>query len=117
MTRKAPARKSTLADASFAPRFDYGQMAQVAVITGNGEDATRLGSGFVRFHNAEIPWTIRYDEVILVLDGQLTLRLPEQEMTAGPMEVIWLPEGTQLTYLARSALVFYAIEPANWQER
>ena len=66
--------------------------------------------------SAEIPWTIKYDEVILVLDGQLTIRTADSDLTAGPMECIWLPDGTELTYIAEDALMFYAIEPANWAE-
>ncbi len=116
MTSKAPARVASLSGAEFLPRFEYGHMAQAAVVTGKDGDGTRLGSGFVRMKDAEIPWTIRYDEVILVLEGQLTIRTCGGDLTAGPMECIWLPEGTELTYIADEALVFYAIEPANWAE-
>ena len=114
MSAKAPPRAVSLSQAAFVPRFEYGHMAQAAVVTGTGEDGTKLGSGFVRMKDAEIPWTIRYDEVILVLEGELTVRMASGDLTAGPMECIWLPEGTALTYVAREALVFYAIEPADW---
>ncbi len=116
MTSKAPARVAALSTAEFQPRFEYGHMAQAAVITGKDGDGTKLGSGFVRMTNAEIPWTIKYDEVILVLEGQLTIRTKDADLAAGPMECIWLPDGTELTYIAEDALVFYAIEPANWAE-
>ena len=116
MTGKAPARVASLSVAEFTPRFEYGHMAQVAVVTGTGDDGTRLGSGFVRLKDAEIPWTVQYDEVILVLEGKMTVRTKEGDLTAGPKDCIWLPNGTELTYIATSALVFYAIEPANWAE-
>ncbi len=112
---KTAARKITLGDLPMQPRFDYGEMAQVAEVTGTG-DGTRLGTGIVRMTRAEIPWTVRYDEVVLVLEGALTVRTDAGEMQAGPMECLWLPKGTALTYQAESALVFYAIEPANWAE-
>ena len=35
---------------------------------------------------------------------------------AGPRDSVWLPEGTELTYLSESALLFFAIHPSNWQE-
>ena len=89
--------------------------AQVAVISGP-DDGTALGTGMVRMQNAEIPWTIKYDEVVLVLDGELTIRTGAGDLTAGPHDSIWLPKGTELTYLASDALVFYAIHPANWAE-
>lgn len=116
MTRKAPPRVASLATEVFQPRFAYGHMAEAAVITGKDGYGTRLGTGFVRMKNAEIPWTIKYDEVILVLEGTLTIRTPDGDLTAGPMDCIWLPDGTELIYIADDALVFYAIEPANWVE-
>ena len=115
MTKKTPAKVASPQTAAFVPRFEYGHMAQAAVITGP-EDGTKLGSGFARMTGAEIPWTIKYDEVIVVLEGQLTVRTRECDHTAGPQECIWLPAGTELTYIAENALVFYAIEPANWAE-
>ncbi|MFD1160609.1 ethanolamine utilization protein EutQ [Roseovarius aestuarii] len=116
MSRKAHAHVVSLSAAEFTPRFAYGHMAEVSVVTGTGGEGTRLGSGFVRMSDAEIPWTIQYDEVILVLEGQLTVRTHNGDLVAGPMECIWLPDGTELTYIAEEALVFYAIEPANWAE-
>ncbi len=113
MTVKSPPRIASPKSMKFFPRFEYGHMAQAAVVTGP-DDGTRLGSGFVRMTNAEIPWTIQYDEMVVVLEGQLTVRTSEGDLTAGPQECIWLPNGTELTYIAKEALVFYAIEPANW---
>ena len=116
MAMKAPARVASLSKAAFVPRFEYGHMAEVSVVTGKDGDGTKLGSGFVRMTNAEIPWTIKYDEVILVLEGRLTIRTKEGDLIANPMETIWLPQGTELTYIAEDALMFYAIDPANWAE-
>lgn len=65
---------------------------------------------------ASIPWTVRYDEVLVVLEGQITARTADGDLTANPQDCIWLPAGTQLTYIAENTLVFYAIEPANWAE-
>jgi len=31
-------------------------------------------------------------------------------------DCIWLPAGTELIYEATSALAYFAIHPANWQE-
>jgi len=115
MTQKTKPQVKSFADQVFSPRFEYGEMAQVNVLTGP-EDATKLGTGFARFSNAEIPWTVRYDEVILVLEGSLTIKTCEGDLHAGAHDAIWLPNGTELTYVSESALVFYAIEPANWAE-
>lgn len=109
------ARSIRLNDLSFTPRFAYGDQASVVEVTGTGE-GTVLGTGFARFTDAEIPWTVKYDEVLLVLEGHVTVRTPEGDLEAGPRDCIWLPKDTELTYVVDSALVFYAIHPANWAE-
>lgn len=115
MHPKAAARITRFDDLGLTPRFEYGHMAQVAEVSGTG-DGTRLGTGFARFTHADIPWTVRYDEVLLVLEGAVTVRTQSGELTAGPRECIWLPGGTRLTYIAEAALVFYAIHPSAWAE-
>lgn len=109
------ARRIGFGDLKFTPRFAYGEQAEVVEVTGTG-DGTVLGTGFARFREAEIPWTVQYDEVILVLEGSVTIRTPDGDIDAGPRDSIWLPKGTDLTYIADNALVFYAIHPANWSE-
>ena len=113
MPGKAPPRVMPFANQEFAPRFEYGDMAQVNEVSGTSL-GTRLGTGFGRFTKAEIPWTVQYDEVLLVLEGSITVRTAEGDLTAGPLDCIWLCAGTELTYLSDNALVFYAIEPATW---
>jgi len=112
---KAPPRRISIGDLTFQPRFAYGDQAEVTVVTGDG-DGTVLGTGYARFVDAAIPWTVRYDEVILVLEGTFSVETPEGTLTAGPHDCIWLPDGTDVVYRAESALVFYAIHPANWAE-
>jgi len=116
MPDKAPAQVKPFSDLTFSPRFAYGEMADVTEVTGTGQ-GTKLGTGFGRFTEAEIPWTVKYDEVLLVLEGEVTVRTAAGDLTAGPRDCIWLPKGTELTYISRSALVFFAIEPADWAEK
>ena len=111
----APPRAIPFDALTFAPRFAYGEMASAVEVTGTG-DGTKLGTGFARFTNAEIPWTVQYDEVVLVLEGQVTVKTPDGDIHAGPHDSIWLPKGTELTYVSASALVFYTIHPASWAE-
>ena len=113
---KSPPRVVKGNDLTFTPRFAYGDMAQVAQISG-AEDGSKLGSGFVRMTNAKIPWTVGYDEIILVLEGELTISTDQGDLMAGPQDSIWLPTGTKLTYIAQNALLFYAIEPSDWAGR
>lgn len=115
LVKPAAARTVRFEELGFSPRFAYGDQAEVVEVTGTG-DGTVLGTGFGRFTNAEIPWTTKYDEVLLVVEGEVTVRTPSGDLTAGANDCIWLPNGTELTYVAKSALVFYAIHPSNWTE-
>lgn len=101
------------ADLRFLPRFAHGETAEIAEVTGTAL-GTRLGTGFARFRGASIPWTTRYDEVILVLEGALSVTCGGVRFEAGPGDTVWLPAGTALVYESAAALVFYAIWPADW---
>ena len=112
-TAKAPLRVERFHELEFAPRFEYGEMAEVAVASGP-DDGTELGAGWVWLRDAWIPWTIKYDEVLTVFEGELRLHADGVVHEIQPRDCIWLPKGTELIYEASSALVHYAIHPANW---
>ena len=112
----ARARHVAFSELPFQPRFAYGAQAEVAVVTGP-EDGTTLGSGFARFLRATIPWTVQYDEVLLVLEGEVTVETALGAFALGPQDCAWLPKGTELVYRSESALVFYAIHPSDWNKR
>ena len=57
-TEKSPVRVAGFDDIEFAPRFEYGEMAEVC----GADDGSELGVGWGRLRDARIPWTIRYDE-------------------------------------------------------
>jgi len=113
MTSKSEPRVMKLADAVFTPRFEYGDQAQVAQLCG-ADDGSKLGVGIVRLKKSSIPWRIKYDEFILVLDGTLTITIGSEQLTASAMEAIWLPAGTSLTYISDEARLLYAIHPTDW---
>ena len=114
MTKSAP-RVMKRSDANFVPRFEYGEMAQAAHLCGT-DDGSKLGAGLVRLTKAEIPWTVKYDEMLTVFEGELTLHADGTSHKLGPRDSIWIPSGTELEYEAQNALVHYAIHPANWNE-
>ena len=105
-----------LDELKFTPRFEYGDQAQVAQLCG-ADDGSKLGVGLVRLSNAAIPWTIKYDELILVLEGVLTVKTVVAELSATANQAMWLPAGTQLTYSSDKALLLYAIHPTDWAQQ
>ena len=113
--QKSPVRVVKFEQLDFSPRFEYGEMAEVTAVCGS-EDGGELGTGWGRFSNAYIPWTIRYDEVLTVFEGELLLHTAGVVHQLGPRDCIWLPAGTELVYEASEALVHFAIHPADWQQ-
>ena len=100
------------AEVPFRPRAEGGDVAMMSVITGV-EQGTELGTGFGRLKRAKLEWTVHYDEVILVIEGHLTVTTRDGVFELGPKDSIWLPKGTALTYEAEDALIFFAVHPAS----
>ncbi len=113
MSKKSKPRLIKLGEAAYTPRFEYGDQAKVSSFCGE-EDGSQLGVGVAKLKSANIPWTIKYDEFILVLEGVLTVTTEAGELTASAMQAIWLPAGTKLTYKSDNAYLLYAIHPADW---
>ena len=112
---KSPPRVNRFADLNFQPRFEYGDQAAATQVCG-AEDMSELASGYGRLTNARFPWKIKYDEILIVLEGELTVHVNGESLTAGQFDSIWLPKGTSVEYEAENALIVYAIHPANWAE-
>ena len=112
---KSPPRVHRFADLNFQPRFEYGDQAAATQVCG-AEDMSELASGYGGLTNTHFPWTMKYDEILIVLEGELTVHANRTCFTAGPFDSIWLPKGTELEYEAENALIVYAIHPANWAE-
>lgn len=74
-----------------------------------------LGVGFARWEGAKVNWTLLYDEVIFVLEGCLELIADQKAYQVYPGQMLWLPEGTELTY-GGHAVFSYVVHPGNWKE-
>ena len=115
-SEKAPMRVMRFDQLQFSPRFEYGEMAEVAGVCG-ADDGSELGVGWGRLTQAHIPWTTHYDEVLTVFEGELRLHSGGEVQVLGPRDSIWLPAETELVYEAASALIHFAIHPSNWQDK
>jgi ethanolamine utilization protein EutQ len=84
----------------------------------NASISRHIGGGIEYLENVEIDWTVTYDEILFICEGRLTLEFDEgtHECTAG--DIVWLPEGTHLKYIAKErAGYFYALYPVDWAAR
>ena len=88
--------------------------AAIGRTVGGGLSAT-MGAGFARWEGAEVAWTLLYDEVIFVIEGELIVTAADETHHVIPGQMLWIPEGTELVY-GGYALFGYALYPGNWKD-
>lgn len=82
------------------------------------EDVSETMACGIVVHKERLPWTIRYDEYYLLIDGALTIRVGCKAYRLAPGDAIWLPADTALVYEPRPrATVVYAVYPIDWRRR
>jgi ethanolamine utilization protein EutQ (cupin superfamily) len=61
--------------------------------------------------------TMRVDDIMIVLEGQLTVASAGREMSAGPGEIVYMPKGEHVTIRAHGegAVTAYVTYP-HWKE-
>jgi ethanolamine utilization protein EutQ len=73
-------------------------------------DASASGGG-------EFPWTLNYDEVDIVLKGELVITRGSEVVRGGPGDVIFIPKGSSITFGTPSQVWFvYVTFPADWSQ-
>lgn len=81
---------------------------------------TGLGGGFSRFTGEAVlaGWTLRYDEVFYVIEGELSIESGGQTVRGGPGEVILIPAGTTVTYRSGPGTkAFFVLHPRDWADQ
>lgn len=78
-------------------------------------DGTAMTVGFARYAAGEInPWTVTYDEALVVTRGRFTVESEAGSTTAGPGEVIYLRTGTELVYRADEETELVYVTHPHW---
>ena len=81
-----------------------------------GDDGSSMAAGFMQWENAFFPWTLNYDEIDMVLEGELHVRHEGQTMIAKAGDVMFIPKGSSIEFGTTSSVKFlYVAWPANWQ--
>jgi ethanolamine utilization protein EutQ len=82
---------------------------------------TELGGGFIRYQNGDgelADWTLKYDEVLYVIEGVLEVISNGESFVAGTGEVMVIPKGVTVTYRGeRGTKVFFVLQPRDWATR
>ncbi len=79
------------------------------------EHGSPMAAGFMTWEKGSFPWTLNYDEIDFVIDGQLEIRMGNQVIIGNPGDVIFIPKGSNIFFGSPSyAKVFYVTYPADW---
>lgn len=82
------------------------------------QDNSSMAAGFLSWENAFFPWTLNYDEVQVVLEGELHITSNGETVIGRPGDVIFVPKGTAIEFGSPTKVRFvYIAWPANWQEQ
>ena len=66
---------------------------------------------------AEFPWTLNYDEIDVVLEGELVITRGHEVVRGGPGDVIFIPKGSRITFgTPRHTRFVYVAFPADWNK-
>lgn len=82
------------------------------------KESPRLGCGLMVMEETTFPWTLNYDEIDYVIEGELSILMDGKRVTAGPGEIILIPKGSSIQFsVPGKARFLYFVYPANWQEQ
>jgi ethanolamine utilization protein EutQ len=82
------------------------------------DESPRLGCGVMVVDRTQLPWTLAYDEVDVVLEGTLDVIVDGRTTRATAGQVIYIPKNTSVIFSAPDCAKFvYVVYPANWAEQ
>jgi ethanolamine utilization protein EutQ len=88
----------------------------VDVVT--AEDGSSMGAGFMEWENCFFPWTLKYDEVDYIVEGELHIRCNGNTTIGKAGDVIFIPKNSSIEFGTPSKVRFLFIaHPANWAKQ
>ena len=77
-------------------------------------DGSPVAAGFLTLTRGCFPWTLTYDEIQYVVEGELHIGQPSGTVVGRPGDVLYIPKNTAITFGTPSwAKFFYATFPAD----
>ena len=78
-------------------------------------DGLPLAAGMMSLRQGSFPWTLDYDEVEYVIEGELHITTADKKVVGRPGDVIAVPRGSSITFGTPSwARFLYVTYPADW---
>jgi ethanolamine utilization protein EutQ len=82
------------------------------------QDRSPMGAGYMSLDKGEMQWTLTYDEIDIVLEGELVITRGAEQVRGRTGDVIYIPKGSSITFGTPSWTRFvYVVFPVNWNEK
>ena len=81
-------------------------------------DRSPMGAGYMSLDKGEMQWTLTYDEIDIVLEGELVITRGSEQVRGKTGDVIYIPKGSSITFGTPNWTKFvYVVFPVNWNEK
>ena len=82
------------------------------------QDRSPMGVGYMSLDKGEMQWTLTYDEIDIVLEGELVITRGNEQVRGKTGDVIYIPKGSSITFGTPNWTRFvYVVFPVNWNEK
>jgi ethanolamine utilization protein EutQ len=82
------------------------------------QDRSPMGAGYMSLDKGEMQWTLTYDEIDIVLEGELVITRGGEQVRGKTGDVIYIPKGSSITFGTPNWTRFvYVVFPVNWNEK
>lgn len=82
------------------------------------QDRSPMGAGYMSLDKGEMQWTLTYDEIDIVLEGELVITRGKEQVRGKTGDVIYIPKGSSITFGTPNWTRFvYVVFPVNWNEK
>jgi ethanolamine utilization protein EutQ len=80
-------------------------------------DCSPMASGYMILEKGEFPWTLNYDEIDIVLEGELVITRGRESVRGSAGDVLFIPKGSSITFGTPNRVRFvYVTYPADWNK-
>ncbi|MGE5719874.1 MAG: cupin domain-containing protein [Nocardioidaceae bacterium] len=106
---------NTMALGPFPVELDRPEMDVRLLDVVGAEHGLPMAAGVMSLRQGSFPWTLDYDEVEYVIEGELHITTADQTVVGLPGDVIAVPKGSAITFGTPSwARFLYVTYPAEW---
>ncbi len=80
-------------------------------------DGSSMAAGYMSLDKGVFPWKLTYDEVDIILEGNLIITRDNVSINGKPGDVIFIPKNSKITFSTDDRVRFiYVAYPSNWND-